>query len=181
MESETAVDDGVTAPGSLDPLEEPSEVGCRAVQRHGVEQFEATGESVLEGVGRPRAELLVCRFSPVPPHFPCEVLGCVQLVFDERLEDGEPRPVVRDLDLLPRLDLQLHRLESALGLVDADGDGVFQVQVLAVLREDDVEVAGEGQVRAYEDAQLCGAEIYAEQRPQTCVLSAVDQDLLHII
>jgi hypothetical protein len=31
------------------------------------------------------------------------------------------------------------------------------------------------------DEILCGAEIYAEQSPQTCALSAVDQNFLHII
>jgi hypothetical protein len=31
------------------------------------------------------------------------------------------------------------------------------------------------------DLVLCGAEIYAEQSPQTCALSAVDQNFLHII
>src|ERR1039458_7646290 len=105
-------DDGEVAEGSLDPLEEPAEVGCRAVQRHGVEQFEAAGKGVLEGVGRPRSNLLIRRSPPVPPHFPCEVLGGVELVFDERLEDGKPCLVVRDLDLLPCGNLDLHRLES---------------------------------------------------------------------
>src|ERR1035441_10708286 len=62
-------DDGKAA-GSLDPLEEPAEIGCRAVQRHGVEQFEAAGEGVLEGISRPRPKLLISGFSPVPPHFP---------------------------------------------------------------------------------------------------------------
>jgi hypothetical protein len=31
------------------------------------------------------------------------------------------------------------------------------------------------------DLVLCAAEIYAEQSPQTCALSAVDQNFLHII
>src|ERR1035441_2884801 len=84
---------GEAAEGSLDALEEPAEIGCRAVQRHGVEQFEAAGESVLEGVGRPRLNLLMAWFPPVPPHFPREVLWGVELVFDERLEDGDRKSV----------------------------------------------------------------------------------------
>ena len=64
---------------SIDALEEPAEVGCRAVQQRGVKQFEAAGEGVLEGVGRPRSEGLIGGFSPVPPHFPCEVLGGVEV------------------------------------------------------------------------------------------------------
>jgi hypothetical protein len=139
-------DDGQAAEGSLDPLEEPAEVGRRAIERHGVEQFEAAGEGVLEGVGRPRSKLLMRGFPPVTPHFPREVLGGVELVFDERLEDGKPRLVVRDLDLLPGGNLDLHRLESALGFVDADGYGVLQQEVLRVLGEDDIEVAGERQI-----------------------------------
>src|SRR6185369_865130 len=94
----------------LDPLEEPAKIGCRAVQRHGIEQFEAAGESVLEGVGCPRSKLLISGFPPVPPHFPCEVLGSIEFVFDERLEDSKPRLVVRNLDLLPGGNLDLHRL-----------------------------------------------------------------------
>src|ERR1039458_8954498 len=131
---------------SIDPLEESAEVGCRAVERHGVEQFEAAGEGVLEGVGRPRPKLLISGFSPVPPHFPCEVFGGVELVFDERLEDGKPRLVVRDLDLLPCGNLDLHRLESALSFVDADGYGVLQQEVFRMLGEDDIEVAGKRQI-----------------------------------
>src|ERR1035441_10679015 len=113
----------------MDPLEEPAEIGCCSVQRYGVEQFEAAREGVLEGVGRPRSKLLIRGFLPVPPHFPCEVLGGVEFVFDECLEDGKARLVVRDLDLLPGGNLDLHRLESALGFVDADGYGGLQQEV----------------------------------------------------
>src|ERR1017187_2934927 len=97
---------------SLIALEKSPEVGCRTVQWHGVEQFEAAGEGVLERIGRPWTKFLMSGLAPIPPNFPCQVLRGVELVFDERLEDGKPCLVVRDLDLLPGGDLDLHWLES---------------------------------------------------------------------
>jgi len=138
---------------SLNAVEKPAKIGSRAIQRHGFKELEAAGESVLEGVGRPRSELFMGRFSPIAPHFSREVLGRVKFIFDECLEDAKPGLVVRDLDFLPCGNPDLHRLESALCFVDSNGYCVLQQEMFRVLGEDNIEVASKRKVAAHEDPQ----------------------------
>lgn len=92
-------------------------------------------------------------FNPVAPNLSCKVLGSFEFVFDESFEDVEPSVVIVDQRFAPGIHGALHRLESALGFINADADRVLKRKVLAVLRKYDVEIAGERKIGAYEDTQ----------------------------
>ena len=85
---------------------------------------------------------LFIRVEPVLSDFPSEVLGCIQSVFDERPEHMATRLVVRSLYLPPCFHTPLHREKASRRFVNPTARE-WTVEILAVLGENNVAVAGE--------------------------------------
>ena len=58
-------------------------------------------------------------------HHSSQVLGHLQITFDEASIDDEFRGLMGKLSRTPSLNLPAHRLEIALHTVDADGNAVL--------------------------------------------------------
>lgn len=74
------------------------------------------------------------------------MLWDVQFALDEGLVDDQLRAFVRKAGPFPSLDLLSHRLEVPLHAVHADGEDVYEIQVLAMFSEHGSEITGEGHV-----------------------------------
>jgi hypothetical protein len=78
-----------------------------------------------------------------------QALGSVHVGIDEGRVEDQLRLGVGELRLLPELDLALHRLEVSLNAVHTYGEGVDQVEALAVLGQDRREDCGNAKGNFY--------------------------------
>ena len=124
--------DNAGAKRSLLHIQERAQPRRRLELRDGVELLEGRGEGVREAPERARRKLRQYRVEVELVDAPGEVLGRIELAFDERPVNHELRPLVRQLLRLPGLDLPLHRLEVPLHAVDPDREGVTQAEALGV-------------------------------------------------
>ena len=125
-------------------MQKARQLRSRFVLRYWFQFLERAGEGVRQAPHRSRLELLMHGLKVQLVHTPRQVLGKTQFVLDERLVDQQLCRSRRQLHRLPFLDLLLQRPEVPLHPVDADGQAVFQREVLGMLRE-------HGSVRACDD------------------------------
>jgi hypothetical protein len=93
---------------------------------------------------------------------PRQVLRKPQFVLDERLVDQQLCRGRGQLHRPPLLHLLLQRPEVPLHPIDADGQAVFQREVLGMLREHGSVFPVKRKVFANKDSQLCAATKYAK-------------------
>src|ERR1035438_9169299 len=131
-----------------DGLQKPRQLRHGLVLWNWLQFLERAGECVREAPQGSRLERLMHWLKVQLVHTPRQVLRKPQFVLDERLVDQQLCRSRRQLQRLPFFDLLLQRPEVSLHLIDADGQTVFDREVLRMLSENG-SVHARGQVSEF--------------------------------
>jgi hypothetical protein len=110
-----------------------AQFGRRFELRHRIKLLEGAGEGIREAPHCPSREFRVLRLEIEPVDFRQQASRRLQPAVDERRVEDQPRGVIGDLCLPPRLNLALQRLEVPLNPVDSKRERINQVETLVCL------------------------------------------------